>query len=174
MAGMRYPGSALLVFRLLGRRGVGRRLELWERDPAAHADLAGHFRPWPEVAVHLGDGYEGVASLEGPSLVLVDPPGVDAAERRRIVALLGLLCSKGVPFICWTARLSGASGEAEDSRRMHEAACALGCRAVRVSWPRRGGRTIGCQLTVPPGVHGATAETVGQVCRVMGWTVEEP
>lgn len=172
-AGMRYPGSSGLLFRLLRGQGLPLRFHLWERDVAACDDLVRHYHPWPEVAVNRGDGYAGVTALETASLVLVDPPAIDAAERTRIRELLASLERRHVPFICWTAcltdRPADAATELDDSQAFHAMTCEAGWPVVRVRWPLVFGQTYGCQLTVSRELADIAALTAEEVCTAMGW-----
>jgi hypothetical protein len=172
-AGMKYPGSSGLVFRLLARRDVSLRFHLWEADRAAFDDLTSHYRQASNVSVYHGDGYAGVAGLEAVSLALVDPPGIDGAERNQVQCLLKHLTAKGIPFMCWTARLATVladrSEESNNSRQFYEMAAQARWPVCRITWPSSRGWTCGCQLTVSPGIAEVVARTAGELCRLMDW-----
>lgn len=71
-----YPGSPLIA--ALSLR-AGDRIELAERHPAEHAELADLFADWdaPKVRVHFGDGFARMRALVPPEprrgLLLIDP-----------------------------------------------------------------------------------------------------
>jgi len=172
-AGMKYPGSSLLVFRLFEYYVPPPRLFLWETDEKAYADLFSAHRPHADVSVHLGDGFSGVANLQEASLVLIDPPAIDPPTQDRILSTLEALQTKGIPFLCWTARLAegrdAESVESPDSLGFYRRAKEAGYSCLRMSWPRAEGRTMGCQLTLSKKLVRGAKKTLAELCEIMGW-----
>jgi 23S rRNA A2030 N6-methylase RlmJ len=170
-AGMKYPGSSLLVHRIFENYVPEPKFHFWEKDAGAFASLLSRFGTCPNVRLHQSDGYEGVAGLDSASLVLVDPWAIDPEEQRKILKTLRILGSKAIPFLCWTPRLaSDDSGqESADSKAFYKAATRDEHKVIRVSWPQSSGRLIGCQLTVSRGVLKVVRRTAFDVCLLMEW-----
>lgn len=170
----RYPGSSGLVFRLVKRQ---RAIEftLYEVNPAACCDLALHYPFFESVRVRREDGIKGIGSIEGASLVLIDPPDLD--RRGELVALLEHLNQKQIPFLCWTPRSSGCFKdgwyEGGPSAAFFDEAAAYSCYRVRWRADWKGQGMKGCQITVNRALGKVAQDVLDALCRIMpGWTLE--
>jgi hypothetical protein len=179
--GITYPGSSGIAFRLLGATKLPWRMKLWEKERQAADDIEAHFRSCQDrVKVVCGDGYEVVKDEAPFSLVLIDPPALEAAA---VLETMANLNGRGIPFLCWTPRTScsvkpttpdgeWSAAEAGTSTDYIQAAAKCGS-CLRVQWQPWGCRTPGCCITVSAGLSGVVSAAVKQVTLIMGWQLEE-
>ena len=177
MPGIAFPGSSGIAFRLLGGSKVPWRMKLWEKDRQAANDIEAYFRSRQDrVKVVCGDGYEIVNDSTPFSLVLIDPPALEADA---VLDTMAKLNSRGVPFLCWTPRTSrpikpttpdgdGSAAEAGTSTDYNLEAVKCGS-CLRVQWSPWGCRTPGCCITVSEGLACVVSVAVTQVAELMGW-----
>lgn len=171
--GIAYPGSSGIAFRLLDASKVPWRMKLWEKDRQAANDIEAHFRSRQDrVTVIFGNGYEVVNDLTPFSLVLIDPPALDADA---VLETMARLNQRGVPFLCWTPRTSRSTTPAVEAGISTDYIMAtMKCGScVQVQWQPWGCRTPGCCLTVSEALAGIVSEAVKRVTKLMGWQFEE-
>jgi len=158
-----YPGSSLLVQRLLGRRGTSVQASLCELDPAVLQELREQHRSLGlgEPCLIGGDGVATAwAALESPvslrpQLLLFDPPDAPlalAAETLRRAA------AAGCQAFAWLPLLAGPGAVPPAEAELFEIAGALGLCGLRARWPRPGRQDL-C--------------TRGCVCLGWGWRSED-
>jgi 23S rRNA A2030 N6-methylase RlmJ len=171
-AGGAYFGSSRIARDLLASKHVDYQMQLWDSDPAVVQELtAAYAQDDPHVVVHVGDGYRGVMALKKSSLVLIDPPGIDASA----LELAAVLTKQRRAFVCWTPLRSrsgpkgGSASEAQTSQRFWKQTTDAGYTALRVRWSNWGDRTPGCQITVSADISERARRCIEQTSGLMGW-----
>ena len=165
-AGSLYPGSALLLHRVVSAAGGSPRMTLWDHDPEVVAAMRSHFADSDGVEVMEGDGYRGVATVERADLALVDPIGL---ESRPVTELLERLQSRSVPFLCWVPRRGDDRGREEAVSRRFRALMLERYAVESVRWGAWHEGTHGCHVIVSPPLRTLTAEAAKAVREVLGW-----
>ncbi|WP_459863869.1 23S rRNA (adenine(2030)-N(6))-methyltransferase RlmJ [Endothiovibrio diazotrophicus] len=164
--GSLYPGSSLLVHRIVSAAGGVPVMRLWERSPPVVDALQAHFSAMDGVEVLEGDGYCGIQDGAGEDLVLVDPVQLELSP---IVEVLSRLSRRGAPFLCWVPRRGTAAGqEGEASRRLlDETSRWYGAESAQ--WiPWRDG-ICGCRIICSLDILPLVSEAAVELRRIVGW-----
>jgi 23S rRNA A2030 N6-methylase RlmJ len=175
--GQQYFGSSNIVFRTLRSNQCRLRLELHETEQHAYDDLRRYYFPWGEdVHLHNSCGYEGIQALQQASLVLIDPPALDADQIQKCVTNLN---NNKVPFICWTPRNSSSNGNQQESWKSAEFGQTVDIgRHFNIRWAEPSGaaqQTFGCRLTVSESLADIVDATTTELATIMvadGWRRE--
>lgn len=179
-SGMTYPGSSGIASHLLSAAILRYRMALWEKSRSAADDIEAHFEPRRDrIKVVCGDGYEVVNDATPFSLVLIDPP---ALEAEAVLETMKKLNERKIAFLCWTPRTSRSvkpktatdkwlAAESGPSRNYIDAAAECG-KCLRVRWHSWGTRTPGCCITASAGLTVSVSAAVETVAGLMGWEFE--
>lgn len=167
-SGHRYPGSTVLVERVLTRCGLkAGRFFLFDNNPDVVEDLRRYFGDSPQI----GDGYDGLrrllATQQPMSLVLIDPVNV-SADKKDIIDCQRLLLEHKVDFLCWTP-LHKTGRPVDEASRACLAVRVEGCAYVAVRWQAWSGQMCGAQLVASPSLAGLAIRTAEQVRALMAW-----
>ena len=95
-----YLGSASLALKMAERHRVPITAEGWDTHPCVAEAWASR----PGLRFHQGDGFPGVIGLIGrsdPSLLLIDPPYLEAGDARRAADLLDTAVEAGWIVLWW-------------------------------------------------------------------------
>jgi len=158
------------VFRTLRVRNCQFRFELFEIETHAFDDLRRHYHLWPSVMISQSDGYLGLEKLSEASLVLIDPPSLEA---KPIVRCIQSLLKSKIPFICWTPRNSSSNGNKRESSKSISFGETAGIGThLNISWEDPSGlaqQTFGCRVTVSDDLVQITDSVLAELATVMGW-----
>ena len=175
-----YPGSPALARAVLGEHD---QMILWERDPAAHAQLARRFAEAPGVLVHAGDGVAALAqetrsaeSRPGAVVALVDPPWTAKEDWIRIPDALAQAvgATERTCFLLWYPVKSLTRPNAMLARLARAGVRAAIAELVTTPLDQRRNRLNGSGLLAirPPSgwmaAMGSAAPTIGAACATHG------
>jgi 23S rRNA A2030 N6-methylase RlmJ len=166
-----YPGSTVIVLRILEKNYRPFQFKLYEIDDSAYENLIRYFRCRPQVSVLHADGLAGINDLSKASLVLIDPPNLD--QDQEILEALNDLKDGIIECVCWTPR---TAGRFKDGRREADTSASFYSKTsshkrIRVRWGEWNLQgTRGCQITVSEGLYKLAEETILEICRIMSWS----
>lgn len=172
--GQQYCGSSNVVFRTLRVHQRTFRFDLFESETHAFDDLCRYYHLWPTISIHQSDGYAGLRDLREASLVLLDPPRLNADS---VTQCIQSLIDADIPYVCWTPRNSSSNGNQAESQTSVEFGHIgkIGTH-FNVRWADPSGtaqQTFGCRLTVSDGLTNVTDTVLGELCDIMandGWS----
>jgi hypothetical protein len=171
-AGMRYPGSTAIAFRLLRDHGTPFHMSLWENHGGAFDDLLRFFHPWPDlVRCRQEDGYAGVRAMNTLDLALIDPAEGPNDALQIVPATLARLRDIRSSFIAWVTRSSAATDPPTEARTStaYRDAVRTDAACMGVRWHKWGHREPGCWITVSPDLSDIAWTIVRGVTRAMRW-----
>ncbi len=173
-AGMAYPGSSMVVFRILTEKAIPFRFQLWDVDEEVCLDLYRTYPQWAQVSICRGDGLDGVRRLVRADLVLIDPFKLENGGEsllKTMEAFSSPDIRKGsAPFLCWTPLVNPDDEASADEfyRETHKRYF-----VERVRWAQSDSKGCwGCQITASK-VHlgDCVAATLGDLLQIMpGWS----
>ncbi len=173
-AGIAYPGSSMVVFRILTGKAGPFRFQLWDMDEEVCIDLFRAYPQWAQVSICRGNGLDGVKRLRHADLALIDPFSLEN-ELDGVLSTLQTLShphvqSRTTPFLCWTPLVKTPQG-LEASQRFFAETKGRGYFVDRVWWALPQSVSCwGCQITASEDLGDWVAATIEDLLHIMtGW-----